>query len=196
MTRYLRTRYGGYALITGASSGIGAEFAVQLAAAGLDLVLVARRKDRLDDLAARLTEQHGVTVKVVAIDLATGDAITELTRRTEHLDIGVVVASAGIVTSGPFLSQPLATESALLHLNLAVPMQLAHHYGRRLVARQHGALILLSSAAGFAAVPSSANYAATKAYLASLGQALHYELRGTGVDILTTASTSPGCRYR
>ncbi|MEV6302457.1 SDR family NAD(P)-dependent oxidoreductase [Actinoplanes sp. NPDC051861] len=187
MKRDLRNRYGGYALITGASSGIGAEFAAQMAAAGLDLVLVARRKERLDDLADRLTEQHGVATEVAAVDLAAEDAIAELTRRTEHLDISVLVASAGVVTSGPFLSQSLAAESSLLHLDLTVPMQLTHHYGRRLVARRRGALILLSSAAGFAAVPYSANYAAAKAYLASLGQALHHELRGTGVDVLTVA---------
>ena len=115
------------------------------------------------------------------------DAVTELTRRTQHLDVGVMVASAGIVTSGPFLAQPLAAESALLHLDLVVPMQLTHVYGRRFVARRRGALILLSSSAAFAAVPYSANYAAAKAYLASLGQALHYELHGTGVDVLTVA---------
>lgn len=183
----LRTRYGGYALVTGASSGIGAEFAAQLAAAGLNLALVARRKERLDALASRLRAAHGTAAEVIELDLAAEGAVAELARRTGHLDTGLVVSSAGIVTSGPFLGNDLAAESALLHLNLMVQTELAHVYGRRLARRGRGGLILVSSAAAFAPVPYTANYAAAKAYAASLGQALHYELKGSGVDVLTLA---------
>src|SRR5271167_3565837 len=95
----LRARYGEYALITGASSGIGAEFAEQLAAAGLNLALVARRKDRLDALAQRLRAAHGTASEVIELDLAADGAVAELARRTARLDVGLVVASAGVVTS-------------------------------------------------------------------------------------------------
>lgn len=183
----LRARYGEYALVTGASSGIGAEFAEQLAAAGLSLALVARRKDRLGALGGRLRAAHGSTVKVIELDLAAGGAVAELARRTAGLDIGLVVSSAGIITSGPFLGNDLAAESALLHLNLAVPAQLAHVYGRLLARRGRGGIILVSSAVAFAPVPYTANYAAAKAYTASLGQALHYELKAAGTDVLTLA---------
>ena len=183
----LRARYGEYALVTGASSGIGAEFGEQLAAAGLNLVLVARRKDRLDALAQRLRAAHGTTAEVVELDLAADGAVSELARRTAHLDVGLVVASAGIVTSGPFLGNDLAAESALLHLNLVVPAQLAHVYGRVLARRGRGGILLVSSAVAFAPVPYTANYAAAKAYTASLGQALHYELKPAGIDVLTLA---------
>lgn len=145
----LRARYGEYALVTGASSGIGAEFAEQLAAASLSPVLVARRKDRLDALAQRLRTTHGTAAEVIELDLA--------------------------------------AESALLHLNLMVPAQIAHVYGQQLARRGRGAIILVSSAVAFAPVPYTANYAAAKAYIASLGQALHHELKGSGVDVLTLA---------
>jgi short chain dehydrogenase len=102
----LPARYGQYALVTGASSGIGAEFAEQLAAAaGLSLALVARRKDRLDALAQRLRAAYGTATEVIELDLAADGAVAELARRTGRLDIGLVVASAGIVTSGPFPGQ-------------------------------------------------------------------------------------------
>jgi NAD(P)-dependent dehydrogenase (short-subunit alcohol dehydrogenase family) len=131
----LHARYGEYALVTGASSGIGTEFAAQLAAAGLSLALVARRKDRLDALAGRLRAAHGTPTEVIELDLAGDGAVAELARRTGHLDIGLVVSSAGIVTTGPFLRNDLAAESALLRLNLMVPAQLAHVYGRLLARR-------------------------------------------------------------
>ncbi|HYB87905.1 MAG TPA: SDR family NAD(P)-dependent oxidoreductase [Streptosporangiaceae bacterium] len=185
--RDLRARYGEYALITGASSGIGAEFAEQLAAAGLNLILVARRKDRLDTLAGRLRAAHGTAAEVIGLDLAADGAVAELARRTARLDIGLIVASAGVVTAGPFLGNDLAAETALLNLNLLVPAQLAHVYGQQLSRRGRGGIILVSSAVAFSPVPYTANYAAAKAYTASLGQALYYELKLAGVDVLTLA---------
>ena len=183
----LRARYGEYALVTGASSGIGAEFAEQLAAAGFSLALVARRKDRLEALAGRLRAAHGTVTEVIDLDLGGDGAVAELARRTGRLDVGMVVASAGVVTSGPFLGNELAAEEELLRLNLLVPAQMAHVYGRLLARRGRGGLILVSSAVAFAPVPYTANYAAAKAYVASLGQALRYELKGSGVDVLTLA---------
>lgn len=183
----LRARYGEYSLVTGASSGIGAEFAFQLAAAGLSLVLVARRKDRLDALAARLRSEYSVDVVVVALDLAGDGAVAELADRTGHLDVGLVVANAGVLTTGPFLGNAWSVEWELLRVDLVVPAEMAHRYGRLFAARGRGAVILVASAVGFGPVPYSANYAAVKAYIASLGQALEYELRGSGVDVLTLA---------
>jgi short-subunit dehydrogenase len=182
-----RGKYGKHALITGASSGIGAEFAEQLAAAGLDLVLVARRKDRLEALASRLRAVHGISAEVIALDLATEGAVAELVRRTGQLDVGLVVASAGVLTTGPFLGNDFAAEAELLRVNLMVPAEMAHVFGQHFVTRGHGALILLSSVVGFGPVPYSANYGAVKGYIASLGQALHYELKGSGVDVLVLA---------
>ncbi|HVS43157.1 MAG TPA: SDR family NAD(P)-dependent oxidoreductase [Candidatus Dormibacteraeota bacterium] len=185
--RNLPTKYGEYAVVTGASSGIGAEFATQLAAAGFNLVLVARRRERLAELADRLRAEHGTNSEVVELDLAGEGAVSELARRTQHLDIGLVVASAGGLTSGQFVANSLEAETALLALNLVVPMQLAHVYGGLFASRRRGALILLASTVAFAPAPYLANYAAAKAYIASLGQALNYELKRSGVDVLTLA---------
>jgi uncharacterized protein len=183
----LRTKYGEYGLVTGASSGIGAEFAAQLAAAGLNLVLVARRKDRLDNLAGRLHAAHHISAEVIQLDLAGEGAVAELARRTEHLDVGVVVANAGVLTAGPFLGNDWAAESELLQVDLMVPAEMAHVYGRMFARRGRGALLLVSTVVAFAPLPYAANYGAAKAYIASLGQALHYELKGSGVDVLTLA---------
>jgi uncharacterized protein len=183
----LRAKYGEYALVTGASSGIGAEFAAQLAAAGLSLVLVARRKDRLDALSGRLRSAHGISVVVIELDLAVEGAVAEMVRRTGDLDVGMVVANAGILTAGPFLGNDWTAESELLRVDLMVPAEMAHVYGAMLARRGRGALIFISTVVGLAPLPYAANYGAVKAYIASLGEALHYELKGSGVDVLTLA---------
>lgn len=185
--RDLPATYGQYAIVTGASAGIGAEFAAQLAANGMNLALVARRKDKLQELADQLKAKHGTSTEVIELDLGTDDAVTELVRGTAHLDVGMLVASAGVATAGAFLDTSLVEETALINLNLAVPVQLAHEYGRLFRARERGAIILLSSAVAFAPVPYMANYSASKSYIASFGQALRNELRPAGVDVLVLA---------
>jgi hypothetical protein len=181
----LTAKYGKYALVTGASSGIGAEFAVQLADAGFDLILVARRKDRLDALAHELRKRAGVQVIVEALDLGTTQAVDELLSRIRGLDVGLVVVSAGVMLAGAFTENDYAAETAVTQLNTVTLMQLAHRFGRPMVMRGRGALILLSSTVGHFAVPYLANYAATKAYVSTLGRALHHELKASGVDVLT-----------
>ncbi|WP_422743404.1 SDR family NAD(P)-dependent oxidoreductase [Mycobacterium sp. WMMD1722] len=188
MTNF-RSTYGRYAVVTGASSGIGEEFARQLAGAGVDLVLVARRKDRLEALAAELSRVHGVTVEPVVLDLLNDGAVDELLRQVHDLDVGMVIANAGVSSVGPFLQHSSAEEVDVLTLDGAVPLQLAHGFGRRFAQRGRGAIVLVSSTIAGSAVPYLANYAAVKAYVLSLGQALNYELKKDGVDVLVV---SPG----
>jgi len=183
----LPAKYGKYALVTGASSGIGAEFVVQLADAGFDLVLVARRKERLDALADELYQRAGARVIIEALDLGAPDAVDELFRRTRNLDVGMVVVAAGIMAGGPFVDNDYAAETAVVQLNTVALMQLVHRYGQAMITHGRGALILVSSTVGHFAVPYSANYAASKAYVSALGRALHYELKASGVDVLTVA---------
>jgi short-subunit dehydrogenase len=185
----LGNAYGRYAVVTGASSGIGEEFARQLAAAGVDIVLVARRKDRLETLAAELSRVHGATTRIVALDLLTEGAVDELWRRVDDLDVGMVVANAGVSATGPMLDHALAEELDVLTLDGAVPLQLAHRFGQDFAQRRRGAIVLVSSTIAASPVPYLANYAAVKAYVLSLGRALNYELKKDGVDVLVV---SPG----
>lgn len=185
----LRTAYGSYAVVTGASSGIGKEFARQLAAAGLNVVLVARRRERLEALAAELADRHGTESKVVALDLLDDGAAEELWRSVADLDVGIVVANAGASVPGVFTDHSLADELNILTLNGTVSLQLAHRFGHDFAQRRRGAIILVSSMIAAGPVPYQANFAAVKAYVSSLGQALNHELKKDGVDVLVL---SPG----
>ncbi|GAB1814833.1 SDR family NAD(P)-dependent oxidoreductase [Mycobacterium sp. MUNTM1] len=183
----LRAKYGRYALVTGASSGIGAEFAAQLADTGFDLVVVARRRDRLEALADKLQSRTGRHVFVAPADLAAPGAVDDLMRQTSDLDIGLVVAAAGVMVAGKFVDNDYFAETATVQVNVLALMQLTQRFGAAMARRGRGALILVASTVGHAAVPYTANYAASKAYVSSLGRALHYELKPAGVDVLTLA---------
>ncbi|TVS84009.1 SDR family NAD(P)-dependent oxidoreductase [Mycobacterium helveticum] len=185
----LRAAYGQYALVTGASAGIGEQFARQLSAAGINVVLVARRKDRLEALASELSRAHGTDNVVIALDLLSDAAVDELARRVGDLDVGIVVANAGIPSAGVLVNSSIAYELEVLTLDAVVPLQMAHVFGNALVRRGRGAVVLVASSLEASAVPYVANYAAAKAYVSLLGQALHYELKRDGVDVLVL---SPG----
>lgn len=185
--RSLRTRYGPWAVVTGASSGIGREAAVQLAVAGLHLVLVARRTDPLEALAATLRERYGVNVTVAAADLADRTGAETVARATEQLDVGLLVAAAGYGTSGDFLDADLPRELDMLEVNAAAPLILAHNFGQRFARRGRGGMVLLSSVVAFQGVPRSAHYAATKAYVQTFAEGLHAELTAHGIDVLAVA---------
>jgi short-subunit dehydrogenase len=189
MKSNMRQRYGPWAVIAGASEGIGAAFAVALAAQGLDLVLVARRPEPLADLAARLP----VRTVTVSADLA--DGVEPVLAATAEHEVGLVVCNAAYSPIGPFLdSDPADTERAL-RLNCAAPLALAHGYLPAMAARGRGGFVLISSLAGQQGSPGLAVYAATKAFGAVLAEGLWGELRGRGVDVVTAvagAVSTPG----
>jgi len=180
-----RNRYGAWALITGASSGIGTEFARQLAAEKLDLVLIARRRDRLKSLATELKLEHGIQVKVVPLDLAKPNFMNTLRKQTAKLNIGLVVNNAGFGVAGDFTENPLARELEMLDVNCRAPLIIAHEYGRQMAAHRRGGLIMVSSIVAFQGVPFMSHYAATKAYDLLLGEGLWYEMKKHGVDVIT-----------
>lgn len=181
------SRYGRWAVVTGASDGIGKAFAERLAQAGFNLVVAARRKDVLEEVAQVLSADCGVEIRVVSCDLGTPAGVATLEEATEGLDAGLLVAAAGFGTSGPFLSADLNAELEMIDLNCRAVAALTHAFGNRFVRRGGGGLVLLSSLVAFQGVPRAANYAATKAYVQTLAEGLRQELSGTGVDVLAVA---------
>ena len=183
----LRTRYGPWAVVTGASSGIGRETALVLAEAGLNLVLVARSRDALEKMATDLASRHGIEARAIPTDLSLGTGTEEVEAATRDLDVGLLVAAAGFGTSGPFLDSSLGEEMEMLDVNCRAPLRMSLHFGRRFAARGRGGIVLMGSIVGFQGTPNAANYAATKAYVQTLAEALHAELAPLGVDVLASA---------
>jgi hypothetical protein len=182
-----RHRYGPWAVVTGASSGIGLAIAGELAARGLDLLLVARRDAVLDAVAARLSAAHPVRCEVLRADLGGQAGRAVLCGRMNDLDVGLLVHAAGYGTAGAFLATDAAAETDMLQVNAVAALELAHALAPRLAARGRGGLVFLSSIVAFQGVPRAANYAASKAYVQSLAEALALELRPHGVDVLASA---------
>jgi short-subunit dehydrogenase len=183
----LCVRYGPWAVVTGASDGIGREFALRLADAGFDLVLVARRGNVLDELRAELETRAPIRVRWIAADLATNDGVRAVIEGTSQLEVGLLVAAAGFGTSGRFIDASLAEELGMIDVNCRAVAGLAHHFGNRFAKAGRGGLVLMSSLLAFQGVPRAANYAATKAYVQSLAEALRLELSPLGVDVVMAA---------
>jgi short-subunit dehydrogenase len=187
----LRRRYGGAAFVTGASSGIGEAFARRLARCGFDLVLVARRADRLEKLGRELEEAHGVRVHSISQDLGQREGPASALAAADALgvEIGMLVSNAGFGTYGPFLAQDAASQIAIPEVNNRAPVALACALAPRLVARGRGAMIFLASTAAYQPVAFEAVYGASKAFNLMFGEALWAELRPHGVDVCVL---SPG----
>jgi uncharacterized protein len=183
----LRQRCGPWAVVTGASEGIGRAFATRLAEAGVSLVVVARREDALRDLASELSRRHGIETLVLAADLAKSSGVDAVVARTEALDVGLLVAAAGFGTSGPFVDALLETELDMIDVNCRAVAALSHHFGSRFARQGRGSIVLLSSIVAFQGVPRAANYAATKAFVQSLAEGLRVELAPFGVTVLASA---------
>lgn len=181
----------GTALVTGASSGLGVEYAKLFAADHHDLVLVARRRERLEALAAELRSAHGVKVAVVAADLAApqgAEGVVAETRRL-GLEIDFLVNNAGLGASGAFADLPLSRELEMLQVNVTALVSLTRELLPGMVARKRGRILNIGSTAGFPPGPFMAVYYASKAFVNSFTEALWYELRGTGV---TATVSCPG----
>ncbi|MFQ5931280.1 MAG: SDR family NAD(P)-dependent oxidoreductase [Nitrospiraceae bacterium] len=177
-------KYGPWGLVTGASSGMGVEFAQQLAAKGLNLVLVARREERLRDLAARLEKDAGIHTRVVAADLSRDDFLPSIRQAIQGLEVGLLVNNAGFGNTGDLLENELHAELAVLQTNCRAPLMLAHELGQPMRERRKGGMIFVSSIVAFAGAPAWSNYCATKAYKLILAEGLAKELKKDGVDVM------------
>lgn len=177
-------RYGPWAVVTGASSGIGKAIALQLLERGFGVVAVGRNSEALAGLAA--ASSAGV-VRTLTLDFAERRSWNALAEATEDLDVGLFVAAAGFGTSGPFLQSRLEDELEMLDVNCATVLRQTLHFARRAAWRGRGGIVLFGSLVGFQGVPFSASYAASKAYVQTLAEALHVELKSDGVDVIACA---------
>lgn len=178
-------RYGEWALVTGASAGIGAEFAQALAREGVSLVLVARREEKLRKLARELESRHGVKTRTIACDLADAEQRRELVSATADLEIGALVNSAGFGYAGRFDKQDPERLVRMVRLHCEAPVALTGAYLPAMKERGRGAVIFVGSVSGSQPLPLHAVYSATKSFDNFLGEALWGELRGTGIDVLS-----------
>jgi hypothetical protein len=172
------------ALITGASSGIGATFAQKLAADGYALVLVARRADRLELLAAELRQRHAIPVETISADLTVADDVERVAGRLAELpDLDLLVNNAGFGVEGRFAQADLDPQLEMIRLHVLASVRLTHAALPGMIARGRGGVINVASLAGFMALPGAAQYCATKGYLITFSRALALELRGAGVRV-------------
>jgi short-subunit dehydrogenase len=175
------------ALVTGASSGIGREFARLHAARGGDLIVTARRAGALDALKAELEAAHGVRVDAVACDLGTAEGVEGVVAACAGREVGVLINNAGFGGHGPFVERPLIDDLTMIDLNVKSLVALCHHLGREMAARGRGRILNVGSTAGMMPGPLQATYFATKAFVESFSLALHEELRGRGVSVTVLA---------
>ena len=178
-------KFGPWAIVTGASSGIGKEFARQLASAGLNLVLVARRQSLLEDLSQNLSREFKIQCKVIPLDLTKEGFISDIDAAVKNLDIGLLVSMQGAGMAGAFLKTSHEELREILSINLISHLELAHYFAPKLVSRGRGGIVLVGAMGATLGVPYIATIAASKAYMESLGEALHIEMKEHNVNVFT-----------
>lgn len=176
---------GSWALVTGASAGLGEELARQLAARGANVVLTARSGDALSALAAKLGAAHGVQARTIIADLGADDGLATLSRELDALGVPIdhVFANAGFGAFGPFESTSTEAQVGMVRVNCEALVGIVHHAIGGMIARRRGGVLLVASTAGFQPTPMFATYGATKAFVRSFGEALAEEMRGRGVRV-------------
>ena len=185
-----RDKYGPWALVAGASRGLGAEFAAQLAAKGLNVVLVARNAEMLESLGARLTSEFHVQARSISLDLMRPEAASRVTAATADIEIGLLIYNAGVSVVGSFFDHPLEEHLKELDTNCRTPLALVHALGQGMLARRRGGIVLMSSLSAVQGSALIANYAATKAYNLILAEGLWDELGEHGIDVLACNPSS------
>jgi len=182
----LKNKYGNWAIVTGASSGIGLELATQLAGSGFNLILNARNEERLKNAEQQL-KSNGIQIKLVVADVAESDGVEKIILASKGLDVGLLINNAGYGTSGLFVDTSLHAEINMLRVNCEAVLSLTHYFSQKFKQQKRGGIIFLSSLVAFQGVPFAANYAATKAYIQSFAEALAVELKPYCVDVLAAA---------
>ena len=190
MSTNFRAHYGPWAVVAGASSGLGAEFATQLAARGLNLVLIARRKELLDELGAKLRQDYAIEVRPLELDLVREDVGLVVEAATSDIDVGLLVYNAAISMIGPYLQTSLQDHLNEIAVNCRAPLTLSYILGQKMVKRRRGGIVLMSSLSSSQGSALITNYTATKAYNRILAEGLWEELRTQGVDVMACSPSA------
>lgn len=180
----LSTRYPGWCLITGASAGIGEQFARRLAKENMNLVLVARRIERLINLKTELETKYNIQVLPIQLDLAGEDFLDELIEKIGDKHVSILINNAGFGLRGEFVNSSIGRQTDMIKVNCIAPLKLTHHFIKPMIEKNNGAVIFLGSLVAFQSTPSMTTYSATKAFNLFLGEALWYELRKYNIDVL------------
>jgi short-subunit dehydrogenase len=195
-TREFAQQYGRWAIVAGASEGVGACASEELAARGLDLLLTARNAELLEELASRIRERHGVEARTLPLDLTVPDAVDQILGAVDGLEVGLLLYVPGAVHNGDlFLDQPLELPMRMITLNCTVPTALVHALGPTMRERGRGGLVLVGSMGCFVGSPRTVAYSASKAYQVNLVEGLWAELHDDGVDLFSAvigSTTTPG----
>ncbi len=186
---YNLKKYGEWAIITGASSGIGKEFAFKIANEKINLVLVARRFELLKNIKNEIESKNNVQVKIIALDLSMTENLEQLFSELSEIEIGILVNNAGFGFSGDFVNQDFSSIKNMVNLNCVAPALLTNYFANKMIKKNRGAIIFLSSILAFYSTPFSAVYSASKAFNLYIGQALAVELRKNNIDVV---AVSPG----
>jgi short-subunit dehydrogenase len=193
----LRQKYGSTALVAGASEGIGAAFATYLAAEGMNLVLIARRPEPLQQLADLLANKYKVDVMCIVCDLGSINAPRQIQEELKGREINLLVYNAALSYIGPFIKNSLENHTQAVQVNIITPLNLIHLFGEKMLTKGRGAIILMTSLSGFQGSGYLSFYAATKAFKRVLGEGLWYEWKNSGVDVIACcAGATATLNYR
>ena len=188
MTTDFKDKYGPWGLIAGASIGLGAAFADEVAKRKLNLVLIARRSEPLQKLEKELRTHYDIEVRTVQLDLASTNLLEELVPHTDDIEIGLMIYDTAFHTIGAFFNQSLENHLRHIDVNCRGPLMLTYHFGHKMIQRGRGGIILMSSLTGFQGSPLLSNYGGTKAYNTMLGEGLWYEMKQHGVDVMASVA--------
>jgi uncharacterized protein len=180
----LKQKYGNTAMVAGASEGIGAAFATYLAAEGMDLVLIARRLQPLEQLAESLGNKYKVIVTCISCDLSEVNATHQILQALNGKEISILVYNAVLPYIGPFIKNPAENNALMAQVNMITPLNMLHVFGEKMLAKGQGAIILMASLAGFQGSGYLSVYAATKAFNRIIAESLWYEWKNSGVDVI------------
>ena len=180
----LKQSYGKTAMVAGASEGIGAAYASALAAEGMDLILVARRMISLQELAGRLQNKYNVDVTCISCDLSGINATQQILERLDGKEVNLLVYNAAQPYIGPFINNTFENHAQMAQVNMLTPLNMLHVFGKKMLSKNKGAIILMTSLAGFQGSGYLTMYAATKAFERVLAESLWYEWKKDGVDVI------------